>query len=40
MSLQPITILFADIAGSTKLFEKLGDVGARSITSSVLGVLT
>ncbi len=40
MSLQPITILFADIAGSTKLFEKLGDVGARSITSAVLSVLT
>jgi len=39
-SLQPITILFADIAGSTKLFEKLGDLGARAITSSVLGVLT
>ncbi len=40
MSLQPITILFADIAGSTKLFEKLGDVGARSITTVVLGALT
>ncbi|MCB1599747.1 MAG: adenylate/guanylate cyclase domain-containing protein [Lysobacterales bacterium] len=40
MSLQPITILFADIAGSTKLFEKLGDVGARAITSAVLSVLT
>jgi class 3 adenylate cyclase len=40
MSVQPITILFADIAGSTKLFEKLGDLGARTITSAVLGALT
>ncbi len=37
---QPITILFADIAGSTKLFERMGDVGARSITSIILAALT
>lgn len=37
---QPITILFADIAGSTKLFESMGDVGARSITSTILTALT
>lgn len=37
---QPITILFADIAGSTKLFERMGDIGARSITSVVLAALT
>lgn len=36
---QPITILFADISGSTKLFETRGDVEARSITSSILAVL-
>lgn len=39
-NLEPITILFADIAGSTKLFELYGDVGARQLTSQVLGVLS
>lgn len=38
--LQPITILFADIAGSTKLFELFGDVKARALTSQVLGALS
>lgn len=37
---RPITIVFADIAGSTKLFEALGDVQARSITSAVLAALS
>jgi adenylate cyclase len=37
---RPITILFADIAGSTKLFETRGDVEARALTSQVLAALT
>jgi adenylate cyclase len=37
---KPITILFADIAGSTKLFETRGDLEARALTSQVLGALT
>jgi adenylate cyclase len=37
---RPITILFADIAGSTKLFETRGDVEARALTSQVLTALT
>jgi class 3 adenylate cyclase len=36
---QPLTILFADVSGSTKLFETLGDVAARRIVSGVLQVL-
>lgn len=36
---QPITILFADVSGSTKLFELRGDVMARSLISAVLGAL-
>jgi hypothetical protein len=36
---QPITILFADVSGSTKLFELRGDVAARQIISAVLGAL-
>jgi class 3 adenylate cyclase len=35
----PMTILFADISGSTKLFESRGDVAARSITSAILAAL-
>jgi adenylate cyclase len=35
-----VTILFADIAGSTKLFELRGDVEARALTSQVLGALS
>ncbi len=37
---RPITILFADIAGSTKLFETRGDIEARALTSQVLNALT
>ncbi len=37
---RPITILFADIAGSTKLFETRGDVEARGLTLQVLNALT
>lgn len=37
---RPITILFADIAGSTKLFETRGDVEARALTLQVLNALT
>jgi adenylate cyclase len=40
MAQQPITILFADISGSTKLFESRGDLEARAITSQVLNMLT
>ena len=36
---QPITILFADVSGSTKLFELKGDVVARQLVSSVLTAL-
>ncbi|MFO1372512.1 MAG: adenylate/guanylate cyclase domain-containing protein [Candidatus Competibacteraceae bacterium] len=35
----PVTILFADICGSTRLFEKYGDVRAREIETLVLDVL-
>jgi class 3 adenylate cyclase len=37
---QPITILFADISGSTRLFETLGDVEARRIIGGALEILT
>lgn len=36
---QPLTILFADVSGSTKLFETLGDESARRIVSGVLQAL-
>lgn len=36
---QPLTILFADVSGSTKLFETLGDEAARRIVASVLHAL-
>jgi class 3 adenylate cyclase len=36
---QPTTILFADVSGSTKLFELRGDVEARRIVAAVLGAL-
>jgi len=35
-----LTILFADVSGSTKLFELRGNVAARDIIASVLGALT
>lgn len=35
-----ITILFADVSGSTKLFELRGDIEARRIIAAVLGALT
>jgi adenylate cyclase len=35
-----ITILFADISGSTRLFETRGDVEARALCSAVLGALS
>ena len=37
---QPCTILFADVSGSTRLFEQKGDVEARRLIASVLGALT
>jgi adenylate cyclase len=37
---QQLTTLFADVSGSTKLFEQRGDVEARRIIASVLGALT
>ena len=37
---QPTTVLFADLSGSTKLYELLGDVGARAIVSGVMAALT
>jgi class 3 adenylate cyclase len=36
---QPIAILFADVSGSTRLFEERGDVEARRIISGVLDAL-
>jgi adenylate cyclase len=36
---QQLTTLFADVSGSTKLFEQRGDVEARRIVSAVLGAL-
>lgn len=36
---QPTTILFADVSGSTKLFEMRGDVIARQLISAVLNAL-
>jgi class 3 adenylate cyclase len=35
-----LTILFADVSGSTKLFELRGNVAARDIIAAVLGALT
>ncbi len=35
-----LTTLFADVSGSTKLFEQRGDVEARRIIAAVLGALT
>lgn len=35
-----IAILFADIAGSTRLYERLGDVSAREIVSTVIEHMT
>ncbi|HPF73183.1 MAG: adenylate/guanylate cyclase domain-containing protein [Rhodanobacteraceae bacterium] len=36
----PLTILFADVSGSTRLFEQRGDVEARAIIAAVLGALS
>ena len=35
----PLTILFADVSGSTKLFEVRGNVQARAIIAAVLNAL-
>jgi class 3 adenylate cyclase len=37
---QPLCILFADVSGSTKLFEERGDVEARRIIAGVLDALS
>ena len=37
---RPQTILFADVSGSTRLFETKGDVGARRLIASVLDALS
>ena len=37
---QPLTILFADVSGSTRLFESRGDVEARRLIASVLDALS
>jgi adenylate cyclase len=37
---QPCTILFADVSGSTRLFEQKGDVEARRLIAMVLNALT
>jgi class 3 adenylate cyclase len=36
---QPLTILFADVSGSTKLFETRGDVEARRLVAAILNAL-
>lgn len=36
---KPLTIVFADVSGSTKLFEVRGDVEARRLISAILGAL-
>ena len=33
---RPLTLLFADVSGSTKLFEQRGDVVARQLISQIL----
>jgi adenylate cyclase len=38
-TLLPLTILFADIAGSTRLYEALGDKAARKIVSKAMALL-
>ena len=35
-----LTILFADVSGSTKLFETRGDVEARRLVAAILGALS
>ena len=37
---QSLTILFADVSGSTKLFETRGDVEARRLVGAILGALS
>lgn len=37
---QPLTILFADVSGSTKLFEMRGDIEARRLIAAVLNALS
>lgn len=37
---QPLTILFADVSGSTKLFETRGDLEARRLIAAILGALS
>lgn len=39
-AIQPCTILFADVSGSTRLFELKGDVEARRLIANVLNALT
>lgn len=36
---EPLAIVFADISGSTRLFEQKGDVAARQLVAKVLGAL-
>ena len=35
-----LTIMFADISGSTRLFETLGDAKARTTVANTLALLT
>lgn len=37
---RPLAIVFADVSGSTRLFEQRGDVEARRITSAVIAALS
>ena len=36
---RPLTLLFADVSGSTKLFEQRGDVVARQLIAQILAAL-
>lgn len=38
-SLENYTVMFADVAGSTKLYEELGDVAAKSVISEVMELM-
>ena len=37
---QPLAILFADVSGSTRLFEERGDVEARRIIAGIIAALS
>ena len=38
-SIENYTVMFADVAGSTKLYEELGDIVAKSVISEVMELM-